>query len=118
MNSFAILGDKVKGETREAYTRAKVGDYGISFNLALGLTSHGNRYEREPDFGDCPRRQERGCHPCSRISVCTCVWVNLLLRGKTAARELRFSVPRTKTDMPRRKPGPINIQSHRKKDIT
>jgi hypothetical protein len=95
-----------------------VGDYGISFNLALGLTSHGNRYEREPDFGDCPRRQERGCHPCSRISVCTCVWVNLLLRGKTAARELRFSVPRTKTDMPRRKPGPINIQSHRKKDIT
>jgi hypothetical protein len=43
-----------------------VGDYGISFNLALGLTSHGNRYERQPDFGDCPRRQERGCHPCSR----------------------------------------------------
>jgi hypothetical protein len=62
--------------------RAKVGDYGIIFNLALG---HNNRCCREPDFGDHTRRQERRCHPCGRISISTHVWADLLLRSKAAA---------------------------------
>ena len=63
-----------------------MGDYGIIINLALGDTSHGNPYGREPDFGDYPRRQERRCHPCSRINVCTFLWFDLLLLGNTAAK--------------------------------
>jgi hypothetical protein len=63
-----------------------VGNYGIIFNLALGHTGHGNRYVREPDFWDHPRRQERRRHPCSRINVGTCIWVDLFLCGKTAAK--------------------------------
>ena len=72
-----------------------MGDYGIIINLALGDTSHGNPYGREPDFGDYPRRQERRCHPCSRISVCTFLWLDLLLLGNTAAK-MSFSVHGTK----------------------
>ena len=72
-----------------------MGDYGIIINLALGDTSHGNPYGREPDFGDYPRRQERRCHPCSRINVCTFLWFDLLLLGNTAAK-MRFSVHGTK----------------------
>ena len=63
-----------------------MGNYGIIFNLALGHTGHGNRYVREPDFWDHPRRQERRCHPCSRINVGTCIWVDLFLCGKTDAK--------------------------------
>jgi hypothetical protein len=58
----------------------------LDLELSVESSSLGNRYEREPDFRDYPRRQERRCHPCSRISVCTRVWVDLLLRGKTAAK--------------------------------
>jgi hypothetical protein len=81
MNSFATAYDKI-AERRNAQSL----HYGIIFNLALGHTGHGIRYVREPDFWDHPRRQERRCHPCSRISVGTCIWVDLFLCGKTAAK--------------------------------
>ena len=64
--------------------RAKVGYHGVIFDLALGHNGHGDRHGREPDFGDYSRRQERRRHSCSPVIFRTCVWTDLLLRGKTA----------------------------------
>jgi hypothetical protein len=92
MNSFATLADKVteRRNARSVHT-GEGRHYGIIFNLALGNTDHGHRHGREPDFGGYPRRQERRCPPCHRIGVCTGVWVDLFLCGKTGAK-MRFSV--------------------------
>jgi hypothetical protein len=95
MNSFATLADK-EMERRNARRRLDVGkgcDHGIRFNLALGYTRYGLRYDDEPDAGDRAKRQERRCFPCVHVIIYTSVWTGLLLRSETATQELKLSVP-------------------------